>query len=248
MHSDTLKNKSVRELQAIAQRAPIRRRERRRSAPSRAARLQLIDILSRRSIFGLALLGGSSIYMAIVAGRLFPSRAAAWTAMAFAALYVCRRLQSQYRSGNAITSRPFRWRASFTACLSVLGVIFGAAPILLTPTTAPTALALQIAAVTYICGVGASFLFIAHMPTALSVFMPVAIFAALVAMRAGELTVAAGVGVTGAFLFSAVYIANSSAVAAACKQRPRTAWQRREAIKPRTAAVSTSSFSSSALR
>ena len=75
MTSASLEAKTVRELQELAQQAPVQRRKR-HAGLSRAARLHLIDILSRWSGPGLALTAGVAVYMAVVAGRAFPARAA----------------------------------------------------------------------------------------------------------------------------------------------------------------------------
>ena len=78
MSSLSLHEKNVRELQELAQEAPAAPQRDRRKPLSRAARLHLIDMLSRQSATGLALVAGVSVYLAITAGRAFPARAAAW--------------------------------------------------------------------------------------------------------------------------------------------------------------------------
>lgn len=225
---DRINNKDVRELQRLAQETPIAGQRTRRTRPySRAALLELIDILSRWSAAGLALIAGAGAYLAIAAGRAYPARALAWSAMLLAALWVCRRLHTQYRSGAAISARPFRWRASYTSCLSVLGVIFASAPILLTPVGAPAGLALQVVALSMFGAFGAAVLHSAHIPSAAAFAAPGAVMALLAAIRTGD---------PGAFILPATLaalglaatLALAEAIARNARRRnPRTAFLRR---------------------
>ena len=134
MSSEALERRNVRELQRLAAEAvisPAKKKPNKRL--SRAARLHLLDLLSRWSATGLAAVCGAAIFMAVMVGREFPARTAAWALLVFAAIWSCRTIQTKFRAGEQIASRPFRWRAQYTSCLSVLGVAFGAAPILLAP-------------------------------------------------------------------------------------------------------------------
>ncbi len=228
MSSLSLHEKNVRELQELAQEAPAAPQRDRRKPLSRAARLHLIDMLSRQSATGLALVAGVSVYLAITAGRAFPARAAAWAAMILCALWVCRRLRSQFRSGDAITSRPFRWRASYTSCLSVLGVILASGPILLTPAGAPQPMMLQVAVLSLLAAAAAAMLHTAHFASAAAFAAPAAIFAVLAGLRSGDTGLfAAGLAaallcVTGVFAVSRVIEAK------AARQHPRTSFVRRD--------------------
>lgn len=224
--------KDVRELQRLAREAPIGVRPRRPKPYSRAALLEMIDILSRWSAAGLALIAGIGIFLAIAAGRAYPARALAWSAMLLAALFVCRRLHSQYRAGAAISARPFRWRASYTSCLSVLGVIFASAPILLTPAGAPEGLALQVVALAVLGAFGAAALHSAHIASAAAFAAPGALLPLLAALRTGEsvlfvLAVSlSAMGVVATFLLSQAIARNAR------RRKPRTAFQRREVERP----------------
>lgn len=99
--------------------------------PSRAARLELIDILSRRGSIGLFVLFAASIAIVFISYSSAPGRTAVWATLVIAALWVSRVFQARFRSGRSDNSRPFRWRAEYTAALSVVGVAFASAPELL---------------------------------------------------------------------------------------------------------------------
>lgn len=167
--------KSVHELQRIAIEAGHADAPRKKHSLSRSARLLLIDMLSRWSASGLALIAGVSIYLAITAGRIYPGRAAAWTLLVLMSIWTCRTLRKKFRSGEKISARPFRWRASYTSCLSVLGVAFGSAAVLLLPETAPPGLLLQTIALASIASIGAGALHSAHPMSALGISAPAAI-------------------------------------------------------------------------
>lgn len=218
----------MRELQRLAQEAPAGRRLSRPKPHSRAALLELIDILSRWSAAGLALVAGVGVYIAIAAGRIYPARALAWSAMLLAALWVCRRLHSQYRSGAAISARPFRWRASYTSCLSVLGVIFASAPILLSPVSASADLSMQVAALVMLGAFGAAALHSAHLPSAAAFAAPASILPLLAAVRPGAegaFFLPLAIAAPGLFLTLTL----SATIARNARRRnPRTSFLRRE--------------------
>ncbi len=228
MSSLSLHKKNVRELQELAREAPVAPNRDRRKALSRAAGLHLIDMLSRQSATGLALIAGVSIYLAITAGRQYPARAAAWAAMILCALWVCRRLRSQFRSGNAITSRPFRWRASYTSCLSVLGVILASGPILLAPAGAPQPMILQIAVLTLLAASGAAMLHTAHFTSAAAFAAPGAIFAILTGLRSGDAGLSAAGLAAALICVTGVYAVSRVIQAKAARQHPRTTFVRRD--------------------
>jgi hypothetical protein len=214
-------DKDIKELQRLAQSAPLAPRKRRERL-SRAAQFAAIDLLSRWSAAGLALIAGVGVYLSITVGRDYPTRAAAWALMLLAALWVCRRLQSQYRSGAAFASRPFRWRASFTSCLCVLGVAFASAPILLTPAGAEPSMAVQTTALSLMGAFGAAIFFAAHLNSAAALAAPGALFPLLAAWRAGDPTAAVIVFLAAAAGAGAI-VAVQTVIATKLKTRhPRT--------------------------
>lgn len=248
MNSASLQGKTVRELQELAQRPPAAPKRQRRPDLSRAGRLHLIDILSRWSGFSLALVAGVAVYLAVTAGRAFPARAAVWALMALAVLWACRRLRSEFRSGARLSSRPFRWRASFTASLSVLGVILASAPILLTPVTAPSAMAAQVMALSLIAGFAAALLLAAHLPSAAALAAPAAIFAVLASLRAGDPGLLAASVATSLLGLTGLYLACRYLEKAAARRYPRTTLVRREIERRTAAGAQRDNTSSSALK
>ncbi len=223
--------KTIKELQQLAQEAPARARPRRKRA-SRAALLEAIDLLSRWSAAGLAVIAGIGVYLSITVGRVYPGRAAAWALMLLAALYVCRRLQLQFRAGAEISAHPFRWRASFASCLCVLGVVFASAPILLTPIDAAPILAAQAAALTLGGAFCAAIFFSAHLNSAAAVCLPGAAFPLLAAWRdgdAGAAVYAALAAATGVALILVVRYAVANRLSA---RHPRTTLLRSDTPRP----------------
>ncbi|NWG70649.1 MAG: hypothetical protein HXY23_03440, partial [Parvularculaceae bacterium] len=185
---------SVLDLQEIARSADLSPR-RRRGALSRAARLQLIDILSRWAGGGLALVAGITIFSTIFIGRLYPMRAAIWTATVLAALFAARRLLKDFRTGARLASRPFRWRADYTASLSVLSAAFGAGAVIALPAGAPGELAYQTLALLIAASLGSGIIHAAHGRAAIAASLPAAVFIFWGAWRAGGASAALwGVG------------------------------------------------------
>lgn len=229
MSDATANNKSIKELQRLATEAPLARPHKRK-APSRAAQLEAIDLLSRWGAAGLALIAGIGIYLSVTVGREFPTRAAAWALMLLTALWVCRRLQAQFRAGAALSARPFRWRASFVSCLSVLGVAFASAPILLTPSGAANILAVQTTVLTLIGAFGAAIFFSAYHNSAAAIAIPGALFPLLAAWRNGDGVAAifSGLAIIAGF---AVILTVRRAVSTKLGQRhPRSTLLRSEAL------------------
>ncbi|MCK5750843.1 MAG: hypothetical protein KAH44_31790 [Oricola sp.] len=247
MASASLQGKTVRELQELAVQAPAPRR-RRKPRLSRAARLHLIDILSRWSGLGLALVAGVSVYMAVVAGRAYPARAAAWALMMLAALWTARRLRAEFRDGSRLSSRPFRWRASFTASLSVLGVVLASAPILLAPAGAAPVFGVQILALAVTASFAAALLAAAHLPSAAALAIPGAIFAVLAALRAGDSGLLVASLATSWLGLTGLYLANRRLEKTAGRAYPRTMLVRREALRQTAAGAADATPSSSALQ
>ena len=228
MADATANGKSIKELQRLAQEAPAAARLRRKP-PSRAALLQAVDLLSRWSAAGLAVIAGIGVYLSITVGRTYPGRAAAWALMLLAALYVCRRLQWQFRAGDEISAHPFRWRASFTSCLCVLGVAFASAPILLTPVDAAPVLAAQAAALT----LGGSFLaaifFSAHLNSAAAICAPGAVFPLLAAWRSGDAGAAVYAALAAATDIALIFIVRYAVASRLAARNPRTTMIRNDA-------------------
>lgn len=224
----SLDTKTVKELQEIAQDAATAPRSTRPRTLSRAARLDLIDMLSRWSAPGLAVIAGAGVYLAVTAGNAYPGRALAWAIMLLAALWACRQTQSRFRSGGKSAARPFRWRASYTACLSVLGVAFASAPILLTPLGAPHHVFLQAAGLTLFAGSCAAMLNAAHFASAAAIAAPSALLVFLACLRSGDATLTVGAGVAGVLCVSAVFAASHNIAAKAARRHPRTGFLRRE--------------------
>lgn len=224
-HSDA---PTVRDLQAMAAEAAREPIVEARKARSRAANLHLIDLLSRWGGSGLAAVAAGAIFIAATIARGQPLRAAVWAAMVFAALYLCRRYRKEFRHGDKIASRPFRWRAYYTATLSVVSAAFGAgAFILAVPAAGPERL--EIFAVLIIATLAAAALHAAYRVTALAAALPACAFIAAAAVRAEGASVisiaaivllAAGVG--------GVWIASGRIGANADRRFPRTGLVRRE--------------------
>lgn len=173
---------TVHELQALAREAA---KPRRRRSLSRAARLHLIDILSRWGGSGLALFAGVAIFVAISAGNAYPLRAAVWLVLVLAALYICRRLRREFRVGERSAARPFRWRANYTSALAVLSAAFGAGAVIAVTGEATAQFAFESLSLLLAAALGAGLLHAGHAPTAAAALAPAAIFVVLGAYRTG---------------------------------------------------------------
>jgi hypothetical protein len=213
---------SVRDLQA---RAAAAARGGRRGL-SRAARLLLIDQLSRWGGTGLACFAGAALFAAIAVATGAPVRSAVWLLLLFGALYVCRRYRTEFRRGHQIAARPFRWRSYYTASLAVVSAAFGAgAPLLV---AAPDEGAARLLILMLAAASAAAAFNAAHRAAAAAAGLPAAIAVA-----------AAAIGAFGASSFAILILAAALAAAsgvlllsAAAERRagarfPRTALQRR---------------------
>lgn len=229
MNSASDKFKDVRELQALARSVDIEP-ARPTSKVGRAAQLEVIDLLSRWSAAGLALITGSSIYLAITAGRNYPSRAAAWALLVLAALWICRRMQSQFRAGTSAAARPFRWRASFTAALLVLFIAFASAPILLTPVDAAAGLSFQVSAITLFTLLGASGFLVSYRKAALAAACPGILLPIFAALRNSDPLYALGIAAFGVIAIAALTGVNSMVIGNLRQKHPRTKWERGEVV------------------
>lgn len=207
-------------------------RPRRRRPPSRAALLAAIDVLSRWSGLGLALLAGCSVFLAVASSRAYPMRAIAWTLMIMAALFVCRRLHSHFRSGAAIAARPFHWRASYTAALSVLGVAFACAPVLLLPHSGLTSLAWEVGILSLLGAMIAAAFHIAHAPSAAALATPGVFLPLLAALRNGDsMLIFLQLGLASLGL-GALFLLYKQTMRRLRRRHPRTSWVRREIDTP----------------
>ncbi len=173
--------RNVRDLQALAERALEGRTERSRKPLSRAGQLHLIDLLSRYSGIGLAIFAGVTILIALTFGRDTPFRTAVWSSLVFGSLFLCARYRKDFRIGEKIASRPFRWRANYTAALCVLSAAFGSAAILLFSEAVKSPL--EFFALLMLAAFGASMLSIAHPLSAAAAFIPAASFILLGALK-----------------------------------------------------------------
>jgi hypothetical protein len=225
----TIQNKDVRELQELAQAAASRGDGRSgRKSFSRGAWLERIDILSRWSGAGLAFIAGLSIFLAIRIGPAAPARAAVWSALVFGALWACRRLLRRYRSGAGLSSRPFRWRATYASALCVLGVAFASAPVLLAPAETPPAMALQVIALVMIGAFAAGIVHSAHVASAAAFAAPAIALSFIAALRAGEPAFFLLVASLGTLGLAAIFAISSLIASNARRRNPRTHFLRRD--------------------
>lgn len=226
-----LNGKTVQELQAIAAKAALASGMGSRGKPrlSRAARLHLIDQLSRWGGSGLALLAGASIFIMLVPARDMPIRAAVWASIIFASLYLCRRYRKEFRRGDKIASHPFRWRAYYVSTLAVVSAAFGAGAFLLLPDSVAPVAALQTLALMTAAIVGAAAFHAAHRASAAAASLPafVATAGAAAATFGASLFTFAILAAGGA---GAVFVAVASIAAErrAALRFPRTTKARRE--------------------
>lgn len=222
---------TVQDLQAMAAEA-ARATSATRKRRSRAANLHLIDLVSRWGGSGLAVFAAAAIFIAATIARGEPLRAGVWAAMVFAALYLCRRYRKEFRRGDKIASRPFRWRAYYASTLSVVSAAFGAGAFLLA-VPATGAERIEIFAVLIIGTLAASALHAAHRSTGLAAAAPASLFIAAAAIRAEGLSmVSMAVIALVALGTVGVLIASGRIGAAADRRFPRTGLVRREIERP----------------
>lgn len=226
-----LNGKTVQELQAIAaEAAQAAGSQARGNAPlSRAARLHLIDQLSRWGGSGLALLAGVSIFIALVPARDLPIRTAVWASMIFASLYLCRRYRKEFRRGDSIASHPFRWRAYYVSTLAVVSAAFGAGAFLLLPEAVSPSAAMQTLALMTAAAVGSAAFHAPHRASAAAAGLPAFIATASAAVAAFGLS-AFAVAILAAGVAGGVFVAAASVEAErrAALRFPRTTRARRE--------------------
>ncbi|MFN0025021.1 MAG: hypothetical protein ACKVS5_14095 [Parvularculaceae bacterium] len=221
---------TVRELQALAAQAgtaapsaPARLR------PSRASSLHLIDLLSRWGGSGLAVLAGSTIFIAVTIARDTPLRAGVWALMMIAALYFSRRYRNEFRNGDKLASRPFRWRAYYTSSLAVVSAAFGAGAFLLAVPAATTALSVEILAILAAGALTGAALHSAYRASALAVALPAVAFIAIAALRIAGLSATSLIIIAVLAISVAALMIGSTRIARTAERRfPRTALVRRE--------------------
>lgn len=223
---------NVHDLQALAAEAAVATTAPSRKARSRAANLHLIDLLSRWGGPGLAVFAAASIFIAVVIARPYPLRAGLWAAMVFAALYLCRRYRKEFRRGDQIAARPFRWRANYTSALAVVSAAFGAGAFMLAVPSASAAIRLEVLATMVLATLAASAFNVAHRKAALAAALPVSAFLIVAALRIeGVSLLSVTIGAIVAANVTALMIASSFVGEAADRRFPRTGLVRRE-IEP----------------
>lgn len=222
------KARTVLELQELAQTVVVRPKRRRRG-PSRSARLQLIDILSRWAGSGLALYAGVAVFLSVTVGRAYPLRAVVWTGLVLIALFWTRRLLKAFRAGEASASRPFRWRANYTASLCVLSAAFGAGGLILAPKDAPMEFVYQSLALLVAASLGAGVANAAHGRSAMAASLPAAALISLAAIGAvGLHTALLGVGAAALTGGATLFLFHSYLRQKITRRFPRTTILRRE--------------------
>jgi hypothetical protein len=220
---------SVHDLQALAAEAATGANVTIGKARSRAASLHLIDLLSRWGGSGLAIFAAAAIFIATTLARDHPLRAGLWAAMVFAALYICRRYRKEFRRGDKIASRPFRWRAYYTSTIAVVSAAFGAGAFLLAIPAAPSTTRLEIIAILVVATLAASALHSAYRMTALAAALPASAFIALAALRADGLSLSTVVIIAILSAGAAALFAGSERIGRAADRKfPRTGLVRRE--------------------
>ena len=184
--ADAASQPTVRDLQdmaAAAAAATIRARRPKRRGLSRAAKLHLVDLLSRSATAALATIAGVSLYIAIVAGRQEPTRAAVWLLIVLVPLVLARRLVSRFRAGDKIAARPFQWRTQYSAAIAVMSAAFGAGALIVVTEHSEWRSSVEILAALFVGALIASLLHAAHAKCAAAVWAPTSLFCFLGAWR-----------------------------------------------------------------
>ena len=238
----TLETPPVHELQQRAKKAAettVRQQLERNRQISRSARLHLIDILSRWSGSGLAVIAGVSVLIGIMIGRAYPLRTGVWLIMIIAAVHICRQLRKDFRAGQKISSRPFRWRANYTSALCILSAAFGSGALILSPPLATTATVFQLATLILITSIGVAALHIAHGRSVFALVAPAAFFVIAAIWRESGALVAIFGATALVIAFSAgLYLASRRLQNVTASRFPRTKFVRRgiddrDALRPR---------------
>jgi hypothetical protein len=226
MSERTQPKPAVLELQARAQTARIAPGAK-KARPSRAARLHLVDILSRWAGSGLALFAGVTVFAAVAAGRSHPFRAALWTMMVLATLIVARRMLMSFRAGGKSSSHPFRWRADYTSALAILSAAFGAGALILVPGGADAAFAHRTHALLIFASLAAGVIHAAHGRAALAAWLPAFAFIVPGVLKTGGGDAVWGVGAAFATGAAALFFFHSYLRHKITRRFPRTGVVRR---------------------
>lgn len=200
---------------------------------SRAAALDLVDILSRRSGLGLATVTGATIWLAATFGAAEPISALAWLIMMMGALWFCHSYRNKFRSGVFKAGRPFRWRATYTAGLSVLGTVFSCAPLMLASAGATESAMTLLMGVTFLAAATAAIAHAAHITSALAFSVPTAIAILIFSIRefgVGNSLPAASASI---LLLVSSFLVYRISQTASLRRNPRTTVLRREIIDDR---------------
>jgi hypothetical protein len=177
----------------------------------------------------LALFAGVTIFVAVSAGRAYPLASGAWTVMVLASLYACRRLRKQFRAGERSASRPFRWRANYTASLCVLSAAFGAGSLIAIPIGAPAQFAYESFALMLAAALGAGLLHAGHATSGLAAFLPTTGFVLIGVFRTGGADLAlAGFAFAAAVAAAALFLLWRFLGDRARRRFPRTGFVRQE--------------------
>ena len=217
---------TVKQMQERVQEA-TRVKQVKRNRLSRMARLNLIDILSRWSSIGLAIICGGAVFLGTLLGRLEPMRTTIWLLMVFAGLYACSRLRQDFRAGEKTAAHPFRWRANYTSALTVLSAAFGAGALIVVRPGAGLEL-LSFMAMVSVCAAATH---IAHGRSAAALLAPTGLF--IIAATLREAGVQYAVFGAAAFFVCAsagLFLASRNLQARAAAQYPRTRLARRRLI------------------
>lgn len=218
---------TVHDLQAMAAEA-ARPPRARRMGPSRAARLHLVDLLSRSALAGLAVIAGVGIFVAVTAGRIEPVRVSIWATTLLASIFVARGLASAFRSGASHATRPFLWRAQYTAALAVVGAAFGSGAVIVINESSSRQLALETLTALSLGGLAASLAHAAYWRSAAALWTPVSAFVFLGAWRLDGLVLAFfGAAAMAAAGAAALVIASRIFRTNAIRRFPRTTFVRR---------------------
>lgn len=230
---------TVHDLQALAAEAAASPVSFGPRTPSRAARLHLIDLLSRWGGSGLAILAAVAVFVSVVIARDEPLRSSIWALMVFGALYLCRRYRKEFRRGDRIASRPFRWRAYYTSTIAVASAAFGAGAFILA-LPAPSVIRLDIIALLTTGALASGSFHSAHRMTAMAAALPAALFisAAVLGSAAGAPVQAFVIAILTAGL-AGLWVASSRIASSVDRKFPRTGLVRRE-MAPSSAAASPS--------
>jgi len=175
---------------------------------SRRALIDLIEKLSWQARAGLGVLALAIVFLSffsltmvlstqIVAPEGLGTRLVIWVGLVSLSGYVCMSHLWRYRKGISFGSRPFSWRAHYTARLSVFSAAIGAGALMLTPHgLSPTAQGALIMMIGIIGLIGAA-LHTAHRATLFAASLPALFFSFYAVTQ--RFDVLAGGNVTGVF-------------------------------------------------